>query len=258
MNDRKLHINKLKETFGKEAAFYNKQIADFYRSFEPDIKESAVNWRIFRLVQDGILTRIGRGKYQLKKKKYYIPEISSSLTILNNKLKKHFPYLDYCLWSSALFNEFMRHQPGKYYLILEVEKDAAESIFYFMKEDNYSVFLQPTKELLNKYGLNKKETWIVKSLVTEAPIQEISGIYSTTIEKLLVDLFCDKPFLQAQQGTERNRIFNEAFEKYEFNENKMLRYASRRRKKEEIIDFLNKSTKFRQHFQTTANIKNND
>ena len=180
------------------------RLTSFYRSIEPTVKESTVNWRIYSLVQSGVLTRIGRGKFILGNRKNYIPDLPPKLKTLNNKLRKNFPYLDYCLWTSALFNEFMLHQPGKFFLIVEVEKDATESVFFFMRQNKYSVFLEPTKELLNRYILDEKETWIVKSLVSEAPTQNISGIQSTTIEKLLVDLFCDTVILDAQQGSERD------------------------------------------------------
>ena len=198
------------------------------------------------MVKSGVLTRIGRGKFILGNRKNYIPDLPPKLRTLNNKLRKNFPYLDSCLWTSALFNEFMLHQPGKFFLIVEVEKDATESVFFFMRQNKYSVFLEPTKELLNRYIPDEKETWIVKSLVSEAPTKNISGIQSTTIEKLLVDLFCDTVILDAQQGAERDRIFEDVFEKYTVNENKMLRYADRRRKKKKFNEYLNRISKYRQ------------
>ena len=246
INNTKLHISQIVGWFEKGQIFDNKQIASFYQSIEPKINESTVNWRIYSLVQLGILTRVGRGKFNLGKKKDFIPNIPLKLKTLNNKLKKEYPFLNYCLWTSALFNEFMLHQPGKFFLIVEVEKDTTESVFYFMRENKYSVFLEPTKELLNRYVTDEKETWIVKSLVSEAPVQNISGIQSTTIEKLLVDLFCDTVILDAQQGSERDRVFKEVLKKYTVNENKMLRYADRRRKKKEFNQYLNKISKFRQ------------
>jgi len=246
INKGKLHIVQLKNWFDKDQVFDNKQIVSFYRSIEPYTKESTVNWRIYSLVKIGVLTRIGRGKFILGNKNNYIPDIPSKLMSLNNKLKKKYPYLDYCLWTSALYNEFMLHQPGKFFLIVEVEKDATESVFFFMRENKYSVFLEPTKELLNRYIPDEKETWIVKSLVSEAPVNNISGMQSTTIEKLLVDLFCYTVILDAQQGPERDRIFKEVFEKYTVNENKMLRYADRRGKKKKFNEYLNLTSKFRQ------------
>src|SRR5690606_10056296 len=42
----------------------------------------------------------------------------------------------------------------------------------------------------------------------------------------------------AQQGVEMRTIFKNAFEKYTINQSKMLRYADRRRKKEELSQFV--------------------
>lgn len=199
---------------------------------------TTVNWRIYSLVQIGVISRIGRGRFILGRGIHYIPEVRDKIKLLHNKLKKNFPYLNMCLWSTSVFNEFMLHQPGRFYLLVEVEKDAIDSVFYFMKEKKYSVFVEPSRELFMRYMSNEKESWIVKSLVSEAPIQNLSGVPTTTIEKMLVDLFCDNITFDAQQGSEMKSIFNEAFEKYVINESKMLRYADRRRKKKELKEYF--------------------
>lgn len=250
----KLHINHLQEWFGKDQVIDNNQIISFYRSFEQEVKKGTVNWRIYRLIQMEVLERIGRGKFVLGTQSLFIPNIPQKLKTFNYKLNKNFPFLDYCLWTTSVLNEFMLHQPGRFFFLVEVERDAVESVFFFIKELKYSVFMEPSNELLDRYLPDEKETWIVKSLVTEAPIQIISGIPSTTIEKLLVDLFCDTVVLDAQQGSEKDRIFKEVYEKYTINESKMLRYADRRRKKKEFGDYLNKVSKFRQQNNIAANI----
>jgi len=141
----------------------------------------------------------------------------------------------------------MLHQPGRYYQLIEVDKDAMESVFYYLKDRNYSVFMEPSEQLIRRYIIDEKEPCIVKSLVSEAPIQLVNGFPTVTIEKLLVDIFCDPVIFNAQQGSEMNQIFNEAFEKYSISESKMLRYASRRRKKKELDNYLNQTSKYRQH-----------
>src|SRR5690606_34057999 len=91
---------------------------------------------------------------------------------------------------------------------------------------------------LEKYIVNEKETFIIKPLISEAPIQNINGVETLTIEKMLVDIFCDDGIFVAQQGVEMRTIFKNAFEKYTINQSKMLRYADRRRKKEELSQFV--------------------
>jgi len=220
---------------------------EFYQTLEPEVKKTTVNWRIYNLVQEGILNRIGRGRFSLGKGDAYIPELSSKLNSIYKKIKSDFPFLTVCLWSTSVLNEFMLHQPGRFYQLIEVDKDAMESIFYYLKDRYYSVYMEPSQELIRRYMIDEKEPWIVKSLVSEAPIQRVNGIQTVTIEKLLVDIFCDPIIFSAQQGSEMNQIFNEAFDKYTISESKMLRYASRRRKKKELDNYLNETSKYRQH-----------
>ena len=187
----------------------------------------------------GLLNRIGRGKYYIGEGRNFIPEISPKMKAISSKLKKEFPFLKICIWNTSALNEFMVHQPSRFYLLIEVEKEATQSIFYFLKEAKYSVFIDPTSDLLEKYLPSEKESLIIRSLVSEAPLQNVNGIYTASLEKMLVDVFCDDVIFSAQQGTEMRTLFKEALSKYSVNENRMLRYANRRRKKESFIKYLN-------------------
>ncbi len=186
----------------------------------------------------GVLTRIGRGKFILGETKVYSPDITAKLKLVYNKLKKEFPYIDICIWNTSILNEFMIHQPSVFNFIIEVEKDVTQSVFYFLKELKYPVFIEPTSDILEKYLPIDKEAFIIKPLVSESPTQLVNGITTISIEKLLVDIFCDDIIFSAQQGSEMRTIFNEAFSKYSVNQSKMLRYANRRRKKEVFEEYL--------------------
>ncbi len=197
-------------------------ISEFYLRMEPHTNTTTVNWRIYDLVRTGVLNRIGRGKFVIGERRLYRPEISAKIKTIHSKLIKEFPYLKICIWNTSSFNEFMIHQPGRFYILIEVEKDATQSVFFFLKENKYSVFVEPTKELIEKYIPYEKETLIVKALVSEAPLQMISKMNTPTLEKMLVDIFCDDLIFAAQQGSEMRTIFQEAIDKYVLNENRML------------------------------------
>ena len=128
----------------------------------------------------------------------------------------------------------MLHQPNQVFVLVETDKETTDAIFYFLREVKKPVFIDPTKDILEKYVVNENIVFVVKSLVSEAPTQNINGIETATIEKMLVDIFCDDVIFSAQQGAEMRTIFNEAFAKYTINQSKMLRYADRRRKKEAL------------------------
>ena len=211
---------------------------NFYKNFEPAIKSTTVNWRVYKLVQLGIINRIGRGKFRLGAINKYRPELPDKIFTLNKKLKKQFPFLTFCFWDTSVLNEFMIHQPGKFYLLVEVEKESMESVFYFLKENKYSAYLNPDTEIIDKYLSSEKNPVIVKPLVSEAPVQNIKTVNTVTIEKMLVDVFCDTDIFSPQQGSELKNIYKEAFGKYTVNKNRLLRYAGRRRKKVDLINYM--------------------
>jgi len=183
--------------------------------------------------------------YKLGNETVYYPELSSNDKSIYNRIRKKFPYAKVCLWKTDCLNEFTRHQAGKYSLLIEVEKDAAESIFYFFREHYKDAFLNPTKEVYHKYISGQKKSIVVLNLISEAPLQELEGICLPSIEKILVDLFADKNIFSAWQGNVMRNIFSEAIGKYTVNWSVLYRYADRRSKKEELKQYL-RSLNFRQ------------
>ena len=77
----------------------------------------------------------------------------------------------------------------------------------------------------------------VKNLVSEAPLQEVSGVPMPTLEKLLVDILRDTDFFYLQ-GSESDRIIENAFNLYTINRNRLFRYADRRKVKKELSSIL--------------------
>jgi len=249
-----LNIDELTKHFKDKNVIEIADIANFYRIAGEQIKLTNIRWRVYSLVQKGILQRVGRGKFCFGKSINYFPEISPKLKSLYNIILKNFPFSRVCVWHTSVFNEFMQHQTGKFYYLVEVEKDAAEAVFYFLKERNLSVFLNPNQEILDKYIPENKDIYIVKSLVSEAPTQQIEKICTVSIEKMLVDIFCDETLFAAQQGAEMRTIFNEALRKYTVNQNRMLRYADRRKRKNDFNNYLNTISNYRQQNYNSAKI----
>lgn len=193
---------------------------------------------MYKLVNEGILERIGRGRFVFGEEKDFQPDISPDLKRLFNKVHNEFPYVKCCVWNSSILNEFMIHQPFRFFKFVEVEKDATESIFHFLKGENRSVFLEPGVEIMNNYLPENKTPIFILPLVSEASIQTIKGVETPTLEKILVDLFCDSTTFFAYQGAELTTIFKEAFERYTIHQDRLLRYARRRGRKEQLKSFL--------------------
>lgn len=149
------------------------------------------------------------------------------------------PFVEFCVWNTSLLNEFTLHTSDKHFTLVEVEKDSAESVSLLLKEKNNNIFFNPNSEILEQYIFNIFNPTIVKFLVSESPLQKVKKYSTVTLEKVLVDLYCDKDLFSFYQGREKSIIFKEAYEKYTVNNSKLLRYAARRGKKEEIENYIN-------------------
>lgn len=237
-----LHIEKFKEVFKGDRIIETPDIIEFYSTREPEIKNTTINWRIYSLVKKGVIKRVGRGRFEIGTNRIYSPVITKKLVTLYSAIRKEFPYINLCIWSTSVLNEFMIHQPGRFYSLVEVEKEVTQSVFYFLKEKRYAVFLEPTRDIIEKYVNYEEETIIVKPLVTEAPLQNLGSVIVPTLEKMLVDIYIDDLIFTAQQGVEMRTIFLEAMSKYSVNKNRMLRYAQRQGKRNSLEEYLNSTS----------------
>ena len=87
--------------------------------------------------------------------------------------------------------------------------------------------MEPDEAMVYRYIDMSKGGIIVKSLVTEAPIEVIDGIPSPTVEKLLVDICKDSDYSYLR-GSESHLMWENAKELYNINQSRLGRYARRR------------------------------
>tara|TARA_B110000967_G_C18885465_1_gene563692 strand:- start:1755 stop:2483 length:729 start_codon:yes stop_codon:yes gene_type:complete len=227
----RLHINTFKSKFKDIESISVDAIFSFYQKYDSKVKKNTVSWRIYNLVDRGIIRRIGRGKYKLGKQKEFKPLLSEEIKNLYLKLKEEFPFLDISIWSTKWIAQWMLHIPNNYETILEVEKGSEENVFYFLSDIRDNVFLNPSKDILDKYATRNEPIVIIKNLITDAPLQDVEQVKIPSIEKILVDLIIDTQLYAAYQGRDLDSIIENAFQYNTIKKDTLLRYADRRRKK---------------------------
>lgn len=231
--------NSIKELFEKASVIKTSELIGFLQNIYPSITKSTIYWRLYDLKNKGIIKQKGRGVYTLNRKPDYAPELPLFLKQLHKVVQKNFPYITFCVWDSHWFNEFMVHQAFKRFYVIEVEKDAAESIFYRLSEKNRNVFLNPKKEVYDKYILSYDEAIIVNSMISESPLQNINKFNIPTLEKLIVDCIAGDELFATQQN-DLDYIIQTAFERYNINPGKIKRYANRRNIRDYVENILTK------------------
>lgn len=244
MKNNDLHINELQSKFKNKNNISFEELIQFYQNIKKEIKHSAIKTRINRLIKYGIINRIGRGKYTLGQERIFSPQLDRDLKKIAVKIKTEYSELKFCLWHTSWISQFMIHQPATYYTIIEPESDSdkrtmySETIFRYLQNHYKHVFHKPNNDTIQNYVSEYKDSIIVVPLVSEAPTQQIEKITTVTIEKILVDIFCDENIFAAQQGNEKSTIFREIFTQYTINISKLLRYATRRTRRNELENYL--------------------
>ena len=236
-------IERLKNEFNGRESFSREELFDFFRQFEPELKETTFRWRIYHLKKKQVISIISRGLLTLSYKPVFKPDVGDKERKIFSKIEKQFPSLKLCIWSTKIANEFMLHIPGKFITILQVEKQALEPIYSFLKDQNLrNVFIEPEDKEIERYIYESETAIVLQKLVSKSPTQNVKRVTTTTLEKLIVDLYCDKKLFAAFQGNEFVHIVNNADKRYSIDFTKLFHYAKRRRKETELLAFLSNKT----------------
>jgi len=227
--------NILKEHFSRQIIFNVADISRFYNGQNPSIPQTTVNWRIHHLVQSGVIQRVGRGVYRLGKSNPFQMDLSPQIKKTARTIKKEFPYTNFCVWELATVNLFSHNLINFNLFFIDIEREAVDSVYYKLKEKHKNVVnIRKTYDDISDLAGNV----CIRPLVSHAPTQIQSQISVASLEKILVDLATDKEFFPFQ-GNEILTIYENAIEKYTINESSMLRYASRKEKRENVTKIIN-------------------
>lgn len=233
-----IHTTDLRPIFLKNHELGRSNIEKYLKTMGSFNAEYTLN----SLVKNGLLERTGRGKYSLGlKRKIYTPTLENEIKGIYGLIQEEKPLLECCVWRTSIINEFTLHQPGRFAQIVEIERDGLDAVFDLLRDNYKNVYLTPSDELLDRYIAYQNDAIIIIPLTSEAPTQNIDGIRTTTIEKLLVDLISDVKLYETFQGVELAYVIKEAFRKYPINKDKMFRYARRRRKGEKVENMIEMS-----------------
>ena len=239
----KIIENRLIKEFKDKGSFTRTELFDFFRQFEPDLKEGTLAWRIYDLKNRNIIKPLMRGLYSISFKPKYNPEISQELYKIAGKISTQFEDIKYCIWETEWLNEFSQHQSGKKMILVEVEKEFVESFYYDLK-DNFKndIYLNPDEKAINFYISESNQPLIIRNLITRSPIDKRTErkieVYTPLLEKILVDLFAEEKLFYLYQGGELVHIYENAIKSYTINFTKLFSYAKRRKKEQDIKTFI--------------------
>jgi hypothetical protein len=234
-----IFVNQLRIKFNSTTAFTRTQLYEFFRELDPEVKEITIRWRIYNLKENGIIRAIDKTWFSLAILPPFLPVQENRQKEIYRRVTKEFPGIKACIWTTKWIHEFMLHQPGRSFSILEVEKGSEEIVFNHLSDNRIrNILLRPDPDQLDKYISPNSDTVVVRSLISKSPVQKLCTCTVPLIEKILVDLFANPKLFTLFQGSELEFIYSSVLEKYSVNETRMLNYAARRGKKQDLAVFL--------------------
>ena len=205
-----------------------------------NVSEASAHVLLKRLVEKGRLVKAGYGLYSLpeKERQSFIYKPSEEELTIAEQIKKKFPFASFCVWKPSVLVPYMRYIPALGMMFVDVERVAMESVFNFLQGNAHSIsiLLNPTAQECERY-ITTEKLLIVRVLVNEAPIATVNDTPVPTLEKILVDASGDKE-MNFAQGSELYTIFENAFSMHNVNRSRLLRYAARRHRKDNILKII--------------------
>ena len=176
-----------------------------------------------------------------KKRRYhensvYRPAYSELAAKLIAQISDKYPSVHFTVFETALMNDFLNHLVTQNTVFVQAEKDISIFIFRFLQQLGYEHLLyKPNKADYALYW--KKDCIVVTDMISEAPLSA-SAPHEICLEKMLVDMYCDKLISSAYSKSEYPEVLKQAMETYHIESTKMMRYARRRGRENEMKKIL--------------------
>ena len=212
-------------------------------STNPTLSMNSLQWAIGGMVKNGKLIHVGFDKYALPGAKalpHYTPVYSDTTRKLIAKIMHEYPYVQFVAFETVLMNEFLNHLIAQNTVFIQVDKETSIYVFRFLQDKGYqSLMYKPSKKDFDLYWSNG--SIVITDLVSESPLSP-NNPHSICIEKMLVDMYCDKLIRGTYSKGEFESVMEQALSRFYVERTRLLRYARRRNKESEISHYLNLTT----------------
>ena len=219
--------------------YSHQELIKLLESDYPQMRESSYHWAVCGMLKSGNITRIARNAYvvqNVQEKPLYRPTYSELAVKLIAQISDKYPSVPFTVFETALMNDFLNHLVAQNTVFVQAEKDISIFIFRFLQELGYKHLLyKPNKAYYALYW--EKDCIVVTDMISEAPLSA-SAPHEICLEKMLVDIYCDKLISSAYSKSEYPEVLKQAMETYHIESAKMMRYARRRGREDEMKKIL--------------------
>ena len=193
---------------------------------EIELADNTLREYMSEAMSSGIVADAGRGWYSRHTKPVSLDPKPVAKII--REVKKAFPLLDFCCWSSVQFNHFAQHLIAQPTIILYTESDALETVAGFFKKEGWDAWSNPGKSIAEQFVHPGDRTIVLRPAIVKQPEAKD---HVAPIEKALVDLVIEAQKLKLLDTPEVQRIIDTALGAGLLQLAVLLAYADEKREK---------------------------
>jgi len=198
---------------------------------EIDLADDTLREYMSEAMSSGIVVDAGRGWYSRHTKPVNLDPKPVAKII--RAVKKAFPLLDFCCWSTVQFNPFALHLLAQPTIFLYAESDALNSVAETLKENGWDAWSDPGKNDVERYIKPGDRTVILRPSIQKQPE---SNDQIAPIEKALIDLKIEASKLHLMDSTEVQRIIDAVLGSGLLQVTALLGYSEAKREKVESAE----------------------
>lgn len=212
-----------------------------FRSIKGSLSDSAYRWALSSLIRSGSIIKLGYDSYTVSTnvnapKEKYVSAYTDVAKCLTTTLADKYPYVQFTVFETTLLNEFLNHLVSQNTIFLQVEKTSSIYVFRYLQECGYAnVIYKPSRSDFDLYWA--KDCIVINDLISESPLRKDLP-HAIMLEKMLVDMLADQLIASTFSKSELPYVIEQMQRKYAIDTIKMLRYANRRNRKTEVLQYL--------------------
>ena len=217
-----------------ETIYTHTELVAFIKTHYPYVSQGSYHWGINGMIKCGKLARIGYDQYRRANgtEREYAPIYTKSTQTLIKRIARKFPDIAFTVFETELLNEFLKQPFHDSIVYIQVKKAQAETVFRYLQERyNYHLLFRPSRKDFEVY--RRSGCIVITNLISESPLK-YGNPHDIRIEKLLVDVYCDKIISGLLDSERLVELYYKADDLYTIDKPGLLRYANRRGKKEDI------------------------
>lgn len=170
---------------------------------EIDLADDTLREYMSEAMATGIVTGAGRGWYSRHEKPVSLDPKPVAKII--REVKKAFPLLDFCCWSTVQFNPFAQHLIAQPTIFLYAERDTLDAVADALKTASWDAWANPRQKDVERFVRPGEKTVVLRPAISKQPA---AIDHVATIEKALVDIMVEASKLRLMDIGEIQRILD--------------------------------------------------